>query len=1666
MPTTPTPATPDTDPGPVLQDTSAPDEFKPFNQDSLRGMFGGLDKLPPPLASHLNEQFASSPQPEDDKKAYVNTLFLQDRFHKSFDEIADNKDFYRNQFAHQTYGQAEVDENGLYTMAGKVLGQEHDEKNLIGGMYADMLNKSTADVPDGKAGVAVWIAANRRSPGFNIQHLDLYTHAATQIQDDIAQFGGAHRAAIEPIKAMLTAARNAETQDVNDPTWEKGIQALQSVDPADREKVLWLASHEMPKAGEKPMKEKIVRSVMQGADEMAQDLRGFASEMIDPLFMHDASEMSDPNSAYGKGRDRHQVEKMVTDIIAGKVDPQESSNVWGKVAIGAAKNLPTIMATMTPAAIPLLGASIQQQQVDKFKSRGMSDNEAENLGTLTAIPETAYMWLTGKMIAGRVPGLKGMLAGLKSTSARFAATGATEALGLAFSTSAQQVTPDIVQQLASYGTKAVPGMGWKKIGEDYLNVAPDILLQMVPYWLVGTGMGHFRDEGYAKEMLSKPDHLTAAGFPAETVTKAQAAPTVAAKENILQADMPKREFGAAQTAALTTLSRHAPEGAVPHRAIVGESNDPTLTAMGIPQWKTLTILTEDGQVIHSSVDQAEKAGYTVTKKEDGTFSVKTPSGEELPGRPQTPTNTRALLHDDGTMTVQKTDTGQILAQTNTPEMAAKVIQDHETLRETSLKNAAAEMERKGYGMEEATQPEKRVMAESWNRAGDTLAKDPEAGARLAKELKENPNLGISDDQSALLLRHKVGLENALNEVQGIINEPDASPERKSEATRQAADLSQQLLDFMDAVHRRGSEWGREGRWRQAMAKEDYSFAAQETLLRTAKGGAALTPEETTKLTNKLAAIKAKNAELEAKVKELSAKRSPTSAADAAVNRLARTSLKPSRWRGAEAVRSKLHARAQESLKALIEGGSFGKARMGVSPKEIGHMLNIGADAIYSAGLDFAKWSTEMISRIGEAVKPHLASLWPDAQKMFHDEQRAGIVDTLKAQTGLNDEPNISRGAQELAKGFIAQGVKGRDAIVDAVHDELKKAVPGITRREAMDAISGYGNYKPLTHDEAATQLSDIKGQLQQIAKLEDLQAGERIKKTGAERREPSEEENRLKGEVAAMLKFEQVTPRTHQGEPAELQTEEKAQERRMNQAKARLNAKRLELEDKIRRGDFEPAVKPEPVALDAEGLRIKSEVERLKQDLAIGRAKVQEAARPRYQKALSQIAGLARASALSGYHTLGKLAGFSFSRLVEAPFTEGLGAIIRRVPGFRDVAGKANLEAGKEAQGLGKFYAKFSTDGMREALQTIRTGKGQLKAELGNAMHNALPLHWYDFPGLLHATEKSPLLVADFNLRLEKATAHAIANGLDVTDPMVQGALRKEAYDYAQRAILQERNIVSDAINGFMDRLEKADPTTKKVDANKAALAAFIRTFITKGIIKTPLNHIAQTLEASPLGLVKGISDLGRAHMQGIDKLTPHEANTIIRLFKVAGVGTAVFVWGAVDATKDAKDRMFGGFWQPGDKRDDKDAKYGRVRIDGHELIIPAPIMMVAQMGSTFMRVANSKLHKKDKEDKGMIAGAAASVLALAQSAPIANPITNVAQTLERGQADTVLWDELASLVPQLVQNIAVDLDGKSRAPKTLGQTIEATIPGLRENVPETKSQLKKDRNAFTLRQP
>ena len=153
--------------------------------------------------------------------------------------------------------------------------------------------------------------------------------------------------------------------------------------------------------------------------------------------------------------------------------------------------------------------------------------------------------------------------------------------------------------------------------------------------------------------------------------------------------------------------------------------------------------------------------------------------------------------------------------------------------------------------------------------------------------------------------------------------------------------------------------------------------------------------------------------------------------------------------------------------------------------------------------------------------PNIPANQPKAKKKRGKDIRDKIKDAVANGAKPEDLGNL---IQRLARVFVELGQRNRDGLIDDVRGELQRLGVKMSRRDVMDAISGYGQFSPLSKDVISVELRRMKGELQQVGKIEDILSGNPPKKTGVERREPSDEERRLIREVNDLKKQYNIQP--------------------------------------------------------------------------------------------------------------------------------------------------------------------------------------------------------------------------------------------------------------------------------------------------------------------------------------------------------------------------------------------------------------------------------------------------------------------------------------------------------------------------------------------------------------
>jgi hypothetical protein len=646
---------------------------------------------------------------------------------------------------------------------------------------------------------------------------------------------------------------------------------------------------------------------------------------------------------------------------------------------------------------------------------------------------------------------------------------------------------------------------------------------------------------------------------------------------------------------------------------------------------------------------------------------------------------------------------------------------------TYVSNMFAAIDKERAAMGKPPMPETK--ARTWDADNTTalnrMNKEPEWIPNLIKEVTKSPRPLLSWENAGMVWQRakwKAEAGNALSRIAQAYD--DQRTEDLVQARTENAVLEDKLNELDTAVGRNGtgSEAGRSLQAQKMASGDDFTLTEMRLAARARNGGAPLTEKQ--------------SAEIESLHKQLADAQNQTAAAqeraskaeaDATLNRIkAETASKPEFHpkivEAAKRIVSKIDTRADAARARLKE--KFARTSAGVDPTILKDLAEIGVSHLAHAALDIGEWSFKMAQELGnhwDKFKEDAKEIYEASNALLKKDTSENPLELARAMRSKSPEEQIAANSekigekikdgkkgeitwyvQRIARLMAESGIKDRDEWVDKIHDILKTHLPDLTRREAMDAISGYGDFKQLSKDQISLQVRGWKGELQQLSKLEDMAKGTPPLKSGVERRTPTEAERKLIKRVEE-AKFKFQVPMT---DPS---TQLKSA---LDTLKTTLKNRITDYEDKLAREDFQKRPRRE-LQLDSDAMQAKAMEQAVITKYRQALARYEANNRPFWQKAMEQASGAARASALSGYHTLIKLAGYDVAKLLETPLTEAVGSGLSKLPGLKPIFEKANLESGSTLKSIRDFYVGAATKGMKEAARILRGGDAQNKLLYG-----------------------------------------------------------------------------------------------------------------------------------------------------------------------------------------------------------------------------------------------------------------------------------------------------------------------------------------------------------------
>jgi hypothetical protein len=587
-------------------------------------------------------------------------------------------------------------------------------------------------------------------------------------------------------------------------------------------------------------------------------------------------------------------------------------------------------------------------------------------------------------------------------------------------------------------------------------------------------------------------------------------------------------------------------------------------------------------------------------------------------------------------------------------------------------------------------------------------------------------------------------------------------------------------------------------------------------------------------------------------------------------------------------------------------------------------------------------------------------------------------------------------------------------------------------------------------EDADKQRRDAQAEIDRIQKSIDdvndrIASGEKIAPTP--KKQPLTEYARLLKEdlKKARKQYQKVV-----AEPSK-SPEEKYNERRQAKIKQDID----EIEDRMRRGDYSKKEKKPSYKKSPETELLEKKLADKRREADLWREEKEKSERPVWEKALRTTSETARELTVAGINVLYKIGKYAIAKPITTPIGEIAGYTARNILGLGGV--RAEYESGASPLKTIPAYYRGYWKAMKQFMRVLKSGHSDSELLYDKKKQNNT--NWFRWVGSnLHAAIKNLPSTAKEELYREHLYANAIADGLidpkNPTDPknqMAMAALNLKAYIASKAEKLQEDNKISEAINNIHRWAESPDKEGK-INPYTSAASHGIKIAITKGIYKIGLNYLKQAAQAGT-GLPRGMASALNAHWKGLDTLTPKEMDYITQAFKVGSVPAALMAWAVIDAFKDDKDKVFGGYYEQGRKKGD--VKWGDVRINGKQLSLHIPEVEAAQFVNTMARDFRKNASKTDIGMAGIQAFFDA-MKGVFSEAPVTGPVTEIAKSPKSFAGYLV-----QGLVPSAVRDISkmrdVNAEGEPnyRYPRTTLENIEKGIPGLRETLP-SKPQRKK----------
>lgn len=524
------------------------------------------------------------------------------------------------------------------------------------------------------------------------------------------------------------------------------------------------------------------------------------------------------------------------------------------------------------------------------------------------------------------------------------------------------------------------------------------------------------------------------------------------------------------------------------------------------------------------------------------------------------------------------------------------------------------------------------------------------------------------------------------------------------------------------------------------------------------------------------------------------------------------------------------------------------------------------------------------------------------------------------------------------------------------------------------------------------------------------------------------------------------------------------------------------MEERIKNKDYEVEEKvPVDIQRDRVSLALESRLKKLQSDY-YNTKRVAEVHNQKWiQRAMSLASSLKRSFVLSRISTFGRLGGAVAWNTVFEPkeaiagtvgYTAskvGFGKKINQIAERYGVPDSKALGTMWKAEGAG-LKSVTNKQTWKDFVSDAKNGVSELGLMYGHG-DQSIPKEsrdtWMKIEHGLESFGRGHGAVKGISKRIEFTRSYMIRKaalerkGVDVNNEVIRQSIGAMAYQDAMRSILMEDNWLSTKYQDAIHDLQNGG-----FGANALALTLQEMMPIVKIPTNLVLNAGRATLGFPMAGAViamRGLIDIiskGKSDY-GISKLSPQEADALLRNLRKGSVGMALMTAGFFAP------QMFGAshYYKKGTEQPDG-LEEGDVRYFGLHIpkwLADNPYLMTMKIGAS---LRNAFDYYTDQEGVGEPVAAARAFIGTAADAlketPLMGTPSEAIQAAEGYGGNWFWYNQVkGTLEPGIIQEIAEDTDNRDewwkvvngdrikRAPQTTLEALKTGIPGMRQEVEE-----------------